>query len=379
MSHLYKRGLTWWLCYSERSGGKLQTKRCSLGTRERRAAEVEAALIISKAKPEERGKLQELTAGLTIAELLKDYRRDMERRGLTPRHVSQKSVQLSKVCGAVGARGIEDLTSASMSAALDLLDVSARTRNDYRAALCAFFAWLVQSGRWPTNEALAVPVRKELVKTKHRRSMTSEEMAALLGCADVPIWRALCYAVALRMGFRRGTLRDLTWDHVDLTQGIIRLRPDINKGRHDKIKIIPADLLAAWRSWAADPVAELPGRRRMRRQQRITDPLPPVPTVKTFYADLIRAGIPRFSPAGELDFHSTRATCTTTLLQAGVDPATVRDYVDHADVRTTMNYYAKTNLAQHRAAGEALEAAGPSIAQRFEANDDRDQAEDAAA
>lgn len=64
-----------------------------------------------------------------------------------------------------------------------------------------------------------------------------------------------------------------------------------------------------------------------------------------------RNGLPDMSP------HDLRHSCASLLLANGADIKSVQDILGHADARTTLNYYTRTDLSQTRAAANKLAAA----------------------
>ena len=60
-----------------------------------------------------------------------------------------------------------------------------------------------------------------------------------------------------------------------------------------------------------------------------------------------KAELPNMSP------HDLRHTCATLLLQSGADIKSVQDILGHADARTTLNFYARSDLNQMRNSLEA--------------------------
>jgi site-specific recombinase XerD len=55
-----------------------------------------------------------------------------------------------------------------------------------------------------------------------------------------------------------------------------------------------------------------------------------------------KADLPNMSP------HDLRHTCASLLLQNGADIKSVQDILGHADARTTLNFYARSDIAQMR-------------------------------
>jgi site-specific recombinase XerD len=60
-----------------------------------------------------------------------------------------------------------------------------------------------------------------------------------------------------------------------------------------------------------------------------------------------KAELPIMSP------HDLRHTCATLLLQNGADIKSVQDILGHADARTTLTFYARSDLEQMRSSLES--------------------------
>jgi site-specific recombinase XerD len=60
-----------------------------------------------------------------------------------------------------------------------------------------------------------------------------------------------------------------------------------------------------------------------------------------------KAELPNMSP------HDLRHTCATLLLQNGADIKSVQDILGHADARTTLTFYARSDLERMRSSLES--------------------------
>ena len=60
-----------------------------------------------------------------------------------------------------------------------------------------------------------------------------------------------------------------------------------------------------------------------------------------------KADLPNMSP------HDLRHTCASLLLQNGADIKSVQDILGHADARTTLNFYARSDIARMRTSLES--------------------------
>ena len=73
-----------------------------------------------------------------------------------------------------------------------------------------------------------------------------------------------------------------------------------------------------------------------------------------FQKDLERAGIPRLTPLGKLDFHAWRTLYCTTLSEVGADMKSAQTLARHSDPRLTQNTYARAREERMAAVVEAV-------------------------
>ena len=66
-------------------------------------------------------------------------------------------------------------------------------------------------------------------KTRKSKSMTTDQVAALLALDLTPWWRA-CITTAVMVGLRPGELLGLRWADVDVKAGVIRVRVAAKRG-----------------------------------------------------------------------------------------------------------------------------------------------------
>src|SRR5262249_2144562 len=78
-------------------------------------------------------------------------------------------------------------------------------------------------------------------------------------------------------------------------------------------------------------------------------------TCKLLRKDLKKAGIPYQDANGRYcDFHAFRKCTASFLRQAGVDPSVSMRYLDHSDIRMTMQVYNDEDLLDARSALDAM-------------------------
>ena len=197
-------------------------------------------------------------------------------------------------------------------------------------------------------------------KTKERiyKGVTPKERAKLLALGRV---RALAYAVAAGTGLRRGELKRLRRQDVDLDKRIVYVPAASAKSRRDQSVPLRSDL-------AADLAAHLP------KVGAPSDPVFPgrqFPTLRTFKRDAVAAGLGTMERAKgaatgceefdledksgrSLDFHCLRVTFVSGLVAAGTHPRVAQALARHAKIETTMAIYTDLNALDLRGAVERL-------------------------
>ncbi|MEZ6073697.1 MAG: tyrosine-type recombinase/integrase [Pirellulales bacterium] len=151
-------------------------------------------------------------------------------------------------------------------------------------------------------------------------------------------WRMFLY-LAYYLGGRRGELLDLTWDQVSFERREVTIVSAKSKGR--KTRTLPiarelAQLLHEWQDGGGTDSEVLPW---------------PYATYRKLYEDWHAiqdaAGLP-----AELHYlpKNLRSACATELTTAGVPTAVVQQYLGHASIETTANYYVNADEAMHSAA-----------------------------
>jgi integrase len=158
------------------------------------------------------------------------------------------------------------------------------------------------------------------VNNRRLRYLSHEEIPRLLSAAD-EILRPLLI-VALHTGLRRSELFALTWQDVDVKQGVIRVVYTKNGERRE---IPMTDTLLA-------TVQQLP--RRLASDYMFPGKTGKgvVDVRKRFHRTLQEAGIEGFV------FHDLCHTFASHLVMAGVDLMTVKEFLGHKDLEMTLRY-----------------------------------------
>jgi Site-specific recombinase XerD len=161
------------------------------------------------------------------------------------RELELKLLRLMRECNWVVLRDITANSFEAWRARLPREQFSAKTLNEYRAAISGFCKWLEpRIGGNPLRsvqsiKALGDPRRK-------RRAFTPEELWRLVNVARE---RGVLYLVAAFTGLRRGELDKIQWSdvHIDLPQPYISVRSSISKNSKSVCQPLPIRIAAALR------------------------------------------------------------------------------------------------------------------------------------
>jgi integrase len=154
-------------------------------------------------------------------------------------------------------------------------------------------------------------------------------------------WRAFLY-VANYLGLRRAEILGLTWGRVSFDTLEVRVLAATSKGRKERVVPMAPELGEVLRQW-----------RDEQGNVKSTDAVLPWPydTYRQLYEDWhaiqTAAGIPEgqhYVPK------NCRSTCASELIAANVPTVVVKDFLGHATVATTENYYVNTKPALRAAA-----------------------------
>jgi len=248
------------------------------------------------------------------------------------------------VCNAEGWGYLDQITPEAVDRFL------ARGKGEtVRPYLRAFGGWLVESGQVTAN-----PVRRGSAargRSVPRRALTLAEARALITCPKIPERRRLAYALMLATGLRRGQVARLApsmlvGDRLHLP-ALVRVGDRmvrLNKGGRPLVVPLSGVALEAF----------------IRLCEGVDSGacLAPPLSVRSFLADLGRAGIERENERGRVVIHSLRKTANTLAAAAGVDSETRRELFGWSSVRLAeMTYMDGTALPVDRAArvlGELL-------------------------
>lgn len=275
--------------------------------------------------------------------------------------------------GPLGAVVVAKLTGAEVTAFLAgraEAGYAPSTVRQIHRALQACLNWAV--GQDVPVPAAVLRLEAPAVPTVARVQLTPAQVGHLFRSARArgdpleALWRLTWYCAA-----RDGELLALTWDHVELGDGRIRIvrnlvksvggEPRVNEGKtaaSRAVMAIPLDALDALRLHAA----------LQEERRRICGRAWKVPAIgrlvfdrgdggsfrheqveSAFYAALDAAGLPRCR------LHDLRGAALSALREAGHDVLDVQKRARHASVKTTLDAYVRGTDAADRRAAETLE------------------------
>jgi integrase len=154
-------------------------------------------------------------------------------------------------------------------------------------------------------------------------------------------WRVFLY-LAYYLGLRRGELLGLNWSDVDLERLEVRVVANTSKGRRERMVPIAKELsaiLAAWRTEQTDSTSNVVLHWPHDTYRQLYD---------DWHSIQDAAGIPK---AAHYVPKNCRSTCASELIASNVPTVVVKDFLGHATVTTTENYYINTKPALRAAAG----------------------------
>ncbi len=155
-----------------------------------------------------------------------------------------------------------------------------------------------------------------------KRYLTKEEEKLLLAATN-PIMQSIII-VALHTGMRSSEIKHLKWSDVFLEQDYL-IALNTKNGKSRELLITPQ---------MKEELLKLPKISEYVFVNPLT--LEPYKDFKTTFIRAVKkAGIPHIT------FHELRHTTASRLNELGVDLATIQEYLDHADARTTQGYIHK--------------------------------------
>ena len=362
------------------------TARSVLNELERRAELVKSGVVT---QAEDRTANQQ---SRPLTEHFGDFRESMLGKQRDDTHCRTTLRYLERLADACHWSFLRDITRDSLEkwqSASVKAETSARTRNAFQTALVSFCNWCVETQRLTVNPIAKLPKANETTdRRRQRRAMTEDQLCRLLevtrkrpleeamtirrgSCKgersanvtpetasrllETGRERALIYKTLLLTGLRKGELKSLAIDQVELdeTTPFLILDPADEKNRQGSDIPLRADLAADLREWINHKQSTFCGPNELFRQK----PLFNVPTglLRILNRDLEAAGIPKRDERGRtIDVHALRTTFGTLLSKGGVAPRTAQAAMRHSDISLTMGVYTDPKLLDVHGAMDVL-------------------------
>lgn len=336
-----------------------------------------------------------------LHEHLDDFRRALEARGRTPKHITDQTRLVETTAAGAGWTALRDVDAAGLEARLAELakeGAADRTVNKCRGACRAFIRWCAADGRLARDPLTRVKPRREVEQSVRRRPLSSGELLALYiaaerGPARVYVcprrkqrvaWggveRMLTWKLAADCGLRAGEIvyvirHPLRCLELDGESPCIRLPASASKHREADHLPLHAALAAELRPYVdrvLSAITEEPG---------ALGELWPAPAAlkPALMADLALARARYIDAAGDdaeerqrrersefcrspdargrvVDVHALRHTYVTHLAAAGTAPKMLQRLARHRDISTTLNVYTHVEEADARLALERYHA-----------------------
>jgi integrase len=290
---------------------------------------------------------------MTLADLLDRYERDVARVSLRPTTYRRYRFDLQRVrTHRIGRLPLSDVTPQVLQGFIgDLVSrgLSARSVEHCRAVVRVAFEWALQWGLVLRNPAK--PVALPQVEKRVVEPMTEEMANDILDAVDGHSIEHLV-TVALFTGLREGELIGLRWGHVNLDEGVIDVKSQLQrvdgawhqqdpKSRTSRRRLrLPPD---AWEALRRQRLRQAELRLATGPSWQDTGYVFTTRTGRPYHASnvyhqfqwlLVKAGLPR------MRVHDLRHGTATMLLAKGVELAVIKEILGHASITITADLYA---------------------------------------
>lgn len=328
----------------------------------------------------------------TLKSHLEGFRRYLEAKANTPKHVTQTCNRVEKViegCQFTRWRDIKpDKLRDWLADQRSSGEMGIKTSNHYLSACKEFCNWLVRDGHTPMNPiAYLQPLNAQTDVRRQRRALSAEEFSALVAAAsagpDVQGMtgpdRAMLYILAAWTGYRRQEIASLTRSSFKLTTEpprVIVTAAYSKRRRQDSVPLHP-EVAARLKSWlatkksiaASAPVFALRtasgGLRRTSKMMKLdlekarNDWIEEAKKNRKERKRREESDFLQYQDEQGLyaDFHANRHTFISNLAKSGVSPKVAQTMARHSDINLTMNVYSHVKMEEQAAA--ILELASP--------------------
>tara|TARA_R110000868_G_scaffold119469_1_gene316492 strand:- start:186144 stop:187475 length:1332 start_codon:yes stop_codon:yes gene_type:complete len=290
-------------------------------------------------------------ASKPLAEYIEEYVASMVSRELKPETIRKISPMLNRLCDECGWSKIADLSASDYESWRRVVDLSAKSKNHYLQAACAFSNWLMGNGWIERNPFRAVkPARVEGNERKPRRPISIDEINRLIQSCPCPN-RRMIYMLSFATGARESEMKAFRWSDVglDSRDPTITYRKGETKNTKPERNPIP--------HWLAEALREF----------KPADAKPDDAVLNqwlgthTLDKDLERAGIPKLNAHGESAcLYSLRHAFNQAMQEADIPFRHAQRFMRHSDPKHTANTYLDSDGLDLRGSIDKLPAVGQS-------------------
>lgn len=345
-----------WYCEYDDHRGK--TRRVK-GYRDRRATE---ALLLKLLQEDERRRSglrqpDQDDAKRPLLDLLEEYISYHEAKGSTPAARAYLRHHCTTICSECRWHVWSDIRADDavrfLSRHMKLKKLSPATINAYAVSIKMFVKWLGKrvGAHSPLADDALPMLTEETDRRRSRRILTDDELAQLFNHLDRgiethrrrvigPLERAMLYRLAAYTGLRAGELYVLRpeWFHLDATPPHVAVPAGNQKARRADLLPIPAHLVPRLREWLR---GKKPGQRIWPGRAAFNAFL-----TRRLRADLKDAGVSELDSRGQRAImHGLRRGYVTRLIRSGADVEQVTRLARHQAIKTTLDYYVNSDLA----------------------------------
>ena len=244
---------------------------------------------------------------------------------------------------------------------LERQGLSANTRRQARSVLRRALSDAVRYDVIGRNVAEFVKAPPK-TSTKSKEVFTIEETRRLIDAARGE-GTELAILIALTLGARRGEILGLKWADIDLDEGTVDIQRTLKRRNHHGLVLDEPKTASGRRKLPLTQALTASIRSHRLRQNKarlkageawqeddfvftskIGTPIEPRNFGRAWKSLCERAGVPAYN------FHTTRHTAATTMLNAGVPLESITKVLGHSSVATTADLYAKPSADTIRAA-----------------------------
>lgn len=237
--------------------------------------------------------------------------------------------------------------------------LSPQTRKHHHSTLNLILKCAIQKGYISENPMRGVPSPK--LKRRKVDAFSKSETAIFIRAIDeLPLMQRTMYYILLTTGVRRGECFGLQWGDINFEDSLMKINRNVTYTTKSGAVVGEPKTDTGYRTIPIAPKtlslleeykqAETPAANSdflFHSEESKALPRDPSYLTKHMKKLMKKADLPNMSP------HDLRHTCASLLLQNGADIKSVQDILGHADARTTLTFYARSDLEQMRSSLEA--------------------------